>query len=84
MGDVFQLVEFVYFLVMVMIRAFRHGIIDRVWKTPTIDPCPAGALTGAVVGVGAVAGAMLNLSRSKQELALENALLRQQLIVLRR
>jgi hypothetical protein len=77
MGEVFQLLEFVQFLVMLVVPAVRRGIVSRVWKRPTADPCPAGAVAGAVVG------AVLDLCRSKQELV-ENALLRQQLIVLRR
>lgn len=64
------MIEFLEFLVMLVVPALERGIVDRVWKRPT--------------GNSLLAGAMLDLSRSKQQLVLENALLRQQLVVLRR
>ncbi len=65
--------EFLEFLV-VLVVGLRGGIVGRVWKRPTSESLPAGTVSGAV----------LDLCRSKQELIVENALLRQQLIVLGR
>lgn len=59
---------------MFVIPAFRRFFINRLWKTPTGDSFPADPLTGAIT----------DICRSKQELMVENAMLRQQLIVLRR
>jgi putative transposase len=65
-----NLVEFLEFLLMLVIPAFRHGFVSRVWKRPTSNSLSAGVV--------------LDLCRSKRDLLVENALLRQQLIVLRR
>jgi putative transposase len=68
---------FIQFLVMLVVPAFRRGAsrwLWWIWRKPAGNSLAAGAVTGAV----------LDLCRSKQQLALENALLRQQLIVLRR
>jgi len=65
-------------LVMLVIPAFCRGIVSRVWKRQTADSFPAGVVADAL------AGAIMDLCHSKQELMVENALLRQQLIVLRR
>ncbi len=59
------------------VPALWRGFVGRVWKRPISNSISAGS-AGAVVGV------VLDLCCSKQELILENALLRQQLIVLRR
>lgn len=59
-------------LVVLMVPALRHSVVSwlrRIWQKPS------GSLPAA---------AMRDLCRSKQELVMENALLRQQLIVLRR
>ncbi len=66
--------EFLEFVFMLVIPAFRRVIVGRVWKRPTCNSLPATAVTDA----------MKDLCRSKQDLMIENALLRQQLIVLRR
>ncbi len=77
-----KLVEFLQFLVLLVVLgvpAFRRSIVSWLWRIgrkPTSSSLclPAGALPGAV----------LDLCRSKHELMIENALLRKQLIVLRR
>jgi putative transposase len=69
-------------LVVLVVPTFRRSLTSLLWSKPTGNCLPAGAVSVAVAG--AVAGAMMDLSRSKQQLMLENALLRQQLIVLRR
>jgi putative transposase len=61
-------------LVIFVIPAFRRSIISRVWKRPTNHSLPAGVAVGAV----------LDRYSSKQELLVENAMLRQQLLVLHR
>ncbi len=53
-----------------LIPAFGRGVVSWLWRKPA--------------GNSLAAGAVLDLCRSKQQLLLENALLRQQLIVLRR
>lgn len=55
---------------MLVVPVLQRGIVSRVWTRPTGNFLPAGAV--------------MDLCRSKQELVVENALLRQQLIVLRR
>src|ERR1043165_9443879 len=74
-----QFLQFLALLVIPVILVIRRSVISwlwrlwrRLWRKPT-DNClslPAGAAT--------------DLCRSRQQLLLENALLRQQLIVLRR
>ena len=59
---------------MLVVPAFRWDIVSRVRKRPT----------GYSPLAGAVAGAIMDICRSKQQLVMENALLRQQLIILRR
>jgi putative transposase len=76
------LLQFLNLLVMLVMPALQRGIVSQAWKKPTGNSLPVGAVPGTVAG--AVGGAMLDLLRSKQELVVENALLRQQLIVLRR
>jgi hypothetical protein len=66
------LVEFLEFLVMLVVPKFRRSIVRWLWRTPISN------------SLYLPAGAVLDLGRSTQELILENALLRQQLIVLRR
>ena len=68
------MVAFLEFLVQFVIPTLWRGVVGRVWKRPVSNSISAGAVVGAV----------LDLCCSKQELLLENALLRQQLIVLRR
>ncbi len=68
------MIEFLRFLVMRVVPAFQQGLANRVWTRPTSNFLPTGAVPGAILG----------LCRSKPELIVENALLRQQLIVLRR
>lgn len=63
--EVFYLVEFLQFLVMVVIPAFGRAILSRVWKRPIGNPCLTGAVTGT----------LLDLFRCKQQLVVENALL---------
>lgn len=65
-----NLAAFLQFLLLLVIHALRQGIVNRVWKRPA--------------GISLPAGVMIDLSRSKRELLMENALLRQQLKVLRR
>jgi len=75
MGETLYLVDFLQFLGLLIIPAFRRSLVNwlsRIWKKPTGD----SLLSGSVLD--------LCLSRSKRELVVENALLRQQLIVLRR
>ena len=75
------LVEFLQFLVMLVMfvgPAFQRRFIGRIPKGPDGDSRPAAPVTNGL------AGAMVHLCRSRGELLLENALLRQQLIVLRR
>lgn len=74
------LIEFLSFLVMLVIPAFRRGVVSwllrlRIWRKPTSDTL--------FLTTSAVSGVMLYLCRGKQELVVENALLRHQLIVLR-
>lgn len=57
---------------MLMVPAFRRGVVSWLWRKP-ISIC-----------VCLSAGSVLDICRSKQDLIIENALLRQQLIVLRR
>jgi hypothetical protein len=68
--------EFSRFLVMLVVPVFQYGVVNgqwrRIWRKPTVDH------------IYVATGAALDLCRSKRELMLENALLRQQLIVLRR
>lgn len=64
------MVEFLEFLVMLVIPEFRQGIVSWVWKRPSDNSLRADAV------VGAASGAMTDLCRSKRELVLENALLR--------
>lgn len=64
---------FLEFFVLLIILAFRRSLVhwlSRVWNKPTGDSL--------------LSGSVLDLCRSKRELVVENALLRQQLIVLRR
>ncbi len=72
------MVAFLQFFVMLVIPAFWRRFIGRIWKRPASDSLPTAAVAGAL------AGAMIDLCRSKGELIGENALLRQQLVVLRR
>jgi putative transposase len=65
-----SLVEFLHFLLLFGIPAFRRNIVSWLWPQPSDNSL--------------LAGSVLDLCRSKQELIIENALLRQQLIVLRR
>src|SRR3954462_11632389 len=67
---------------MLVIPAFRHRFIGRIWRKPVSDSLPTAAVAGTVAGAAAVA--LPDLCRSKGELLVENALLRQQLIVLPR
>jgi putative transposase len=72
-----NLLQFLEFLVMLMVPTLRRSTVNwlwRIWMKPTGNSLPAGALPGAV----------LDLCLSKQELMMENALIRQQIIVLRR
>lgn len=93
------MVEFLHFLVLVVMlvvpRFSRRRLVGWLWIRPTTGSPPATDVadtvksadtldTAAHVVIGAVAGAALDLCRSKRELAVENALLRQQLTVLRR
>jgi putative transposase len=71
------LVAFIEFLVMLVIPASQRSIanwLGHIWTKPIHNSILAGSVLGAV----------LDLCRSKRELVVENALLRQQLIVLRR
>ena len=73
MGEALYLVDFLQFLVLLIIPAFRRSLINWlswIWKKPTRDSL--------------LLGSVLDLCRSKRELVVENALLRQQLIILRR
>lgn len=73
------MIEFLNFLVMLVIPAFRRSVVGwllRIWRKPTSD--------ALFLTTSAVPGVVLDLCSGKQELVLENALLRQQLIVLRR
>jgi putative transposase len=72
------LIAFLQFFVMFVITAFRRSVVNVLWRKPT------GNLLPASIVAGAVPGAALDVCRSKPELLVENALLRQQLIVLRR
>jgi putative transposase len=65
-----KLVTFLEFLVLFVIPALWRGIVGRAWKRPTSYSLSTGAV--------------LDLCHSKRDLVLENALLRQQLVVLRR
>ncbi len=72
------MVAFLEFFVLLMIPAFRRSVVNWlswIWKKPTGD---------SLVSCSVLSGSVLDLSRSKRELVVENALLRQQLIVLRR
>lgn len=62
--------EFLRFLVMLVVLELQRRVVDCFWRKPTSNFL--------------LVGAVLDLCRSKQQLMLENALLRQQLIVLRR
>src|SRR5436309_11985938 len=67
-----HLVAFVEFLVQFMVPAFGRSFVDWLWRKPTGNNLYVPAAT------------LIDLCSSKRELVLENALLRQQLIVLRR
>lgn len=67
------MVAFLEFFVLLIIPAFRRSLVNWLswtWKKPTRDSL--------------LSDSVLDLCRSKRELVVENALLRQQLIVLRR
>src|SRR4051812_13567074 len=68
--------------------AFRCRLVGWLWRKPTTGSLPAGDVADTVASTDSVAhivtGAVLDLCRSKQQLMIENALLRQQFIVLRR
>jgi transposase InsO family protein len=66
------MVEFLEFLVTLVYLTFRRSVFSWLWRTPISNRLYLPA------------GAVFDLCRSKQDLVLENALLRQQLIVLRR
>lgn len=68
------MVAFLEFLRMQLVPSFRLSVVSWIWRKPIGSSLPASILPGAV----------LDLCRSKQELMVENALLRQQLILLRR
>lgn len=68
------MLEFLEFLVMVMIPSFPRSVVSWRWRKPI----------GTSLSASALAGAVPDLCRRKQELIMDNALLRQQLIVLRR
>ena len=62
-------------LVVLVVSAFRRSVVSRLWRK---GPKPLASSLSLATGV------VYDISRSKQQLVLENALLRQQLIVLRR
>src|SRR4051812_5358879 len=62
---------------MFVIPAFPRSVVNVLWRKPI------GNLLPASIVAGAVPRAALDVCRSKPELLVENALLRQQLIVLR-
>jgi hypothetical protein len=64
--------EFLVLLVVLVVPAFRRGVVSWPWRKPSGNRLYLPA------------GAVLDVFRSKQQLVLENALLRQQLIMLRR
>ncbi len=69
------MIEFLQFLARFVVSVFRRTAINwlwRVWRKPNSN-C-----------LSLTTGALMDLRRSKQQLMIENALLRQQLIVLRR
>jgi hypothetical protein len=66
------LIEFIEFFVWFIVSALGSSFVDWLWRKPTGDNLYVPAAT------------LIDLCSSKRELVLENALLRQQLIVLRR
>ena len=70
----FVLIGFLHFLVILVLTTIPRAVVSWLWSKPT----------GKALPTATVSGAALDLCRSKQELIMENALLRQQLIVLRR
>ncbi len=72
------MVAFLEFFVLLIIPAFRRRLVNWlfwIWNKPTRDSLLSGSVLSRLV---------LDLCRSKHELLVENALLRQQLVVLRR
>jgi len=67
-----SLIAFFEFLLMLIVRALRRRVVSWLWRKPT-----SNCLYLPV-------GAAMDLSRNKQELLVENALLRHQLTVLHR
>ncbi|MEO8288898.1 MAG: integrase core domain-containing protein [Chloroflexota bacterium] len=72
------MIAFLQFFVMFVIPAFRRSLVNVLWRKPT------GNLLPTSIVASAVPGAALDVCHSKSELLVQNALLRQQLIVLRR
>lgn len=64
------LIPFLEFLLMYLVPTFRRAAVSWLWRRPT--------------GNSLAADSMLDLCHGKRELMMENALLRQQLTVLRR